>query len=912
MKERYIKFIVALGIFVVVLGVYLYTSAPTASFWDCGELIACSYILGIPHPPGTPLFVLIGRIFTLFPIAKEIAARTNFLTALFGALSAAFVYLIVFKLISLQKSTESLRQRFPFLPHIAGIAGALAIAFAYSFWGNSVETEVYGPCVFVALLVIYLAMFWRDRVEKGIGDNRTVLFAIFLLFLAAGIHFTPMMVLFPLLVFAFLVDRKAILQLHIFELIILYLLIVIVAGYDVIGYFVLFLASPSVAVMQILHTHAFLFVIFVLIYAGYLYYLHTKKKLDPSYVTWGLIFIFLAGTIQLYLLVRSRLNPAIDEVNPANWKDFVSVLMREQYDPMKLFPRKTQFLTENDYRNYPNSTPVLGLVAGYFEQLKFYLRYFLWQWGGSNNLDFFPTSQTFFLRLRPQGLIGLIPVALGIYGIIDHFKRDRKTWWLIFLCFFIASIGLLTYLNPKVSPSDPRPAMQYREVRERDYFYSFSFVFFAIFIGLGVNAFLEWVIPRLKFKKLQIQGVAVLSVLLMFVPIFLNYDEVTRRGDWIPAEYGYNMLVSCGEDKAIVFTNGDNDTFPLWFVQNVPTRPANFDPKFGKNVAVANLSLLNTNWYVTQLKEWGAPISFDITKRVDGKPTINELPQGFMGKNRRSFLLKDIMIRDIIATNAGIKLKWPDDYASTAEEFMTKVMDNYQEGMMPIFFATTVDRGENLRDVEPYLRLEGLVNRVTNIKSSGQIDLARTRYLFSIYNTRSMFDPKVKKDDNTKGLFLNYIASYAAVSQEYYKMGQIDSAISVMKQTLQFDVDPQRKIPIYYNLSMYALLKQDYTNALAYLDEVEKMGVQELDLTLRRGWIYQSQGNYQAAEQAYQTARLQTPNRPEPVQSLVSLYTENLADTNKAKSVLQEWLRRNPNDNTAKQMLQSLTPQPKK
>jgi len=898
MKEKYVKLIIMAGIFAVVLGIYLYTSAPTASFWDCGELIACSYIVGIPHPPGTPLFVLLGRIFTLLPIAKEVAARTNFLTAFFGAISASLVYLVIFKLISLQKSTESLRKRFPFLPHIAGIAGAFAIAFAFSYWDNCVETEVYGPCVVATLLSIYLAMSWRDKVEKGVGDNRIVLFAIFLLFLAAGIHFTPMMVLFPLLVFAFMVDRKSILQLHIFELIILYLLIVIVAGFDLVGYLVLFLASPSVAIIQILHTHAFLFVIFVLIYVGYLYYLHTKKKLDARYVFWGLILILLAGTVQLYLVVRSRLNPAIDEVNPANWKDFVSVLMREQYDPMKLFPRKTQFLTENDYHNYPNSFPAFSLIVGYFEQLKFYLRYFLWQWAGSNNFDI-------FLKIRWQAIIGIIPVILGFWGIVDHFKRDRKTWWLFFLCFFVASIGLLTYLNPKYSPSDPRSQLQYREVRERDYFYAFSYVFFAIFIGLGVNAFIEWIIPRLKFKRLYVSGIAAACVVLMLLPILFNYGEVTRRGDWIPAEYGYNMIISCGEGKSILFTNGDNDTFPLWFVQNVPNRPANYDKKFGKNVAVANLSLLNTNWYVKQLKEWGAPISFSENE-------IDNLPQGFMGKNRRSFLLKDVMIRDIIATNAGIKLKWPEDYASTTEEFTAKVMDNYKEGVMPIFFATTVDRGENLTDVEPYLRLEGLVNRVTGVKNAGQVDLPRSKYLFSIYKTKSMMDRNVKKDENTKGLFLNYIASYAEISQEYYRLGQIDSAISVLKQTLNYDVDQQRKIPIYYNLSMYALLKQDFTDALGYLDAVEKMGIKDPDLYIRRGWIYQSQGDYNSAEQAFMTARTTSPNKPDAIQSLVTLYTDHMHDTAKAKAVLQDWLRRNPNDATAKQMLQSLEPQPKK
>jgi tetratricopeptide (TPR) repeat protein len=134
----------------------------------------------------------------------------------------------------------------------------------------------------------------------------------------------------------------------------------------------------------------------------------------------------------------------------------------------------------------------------------------------------------------------------------------------------------------------------------------------------------------------------------------------------------------------------------------------------------------------------------------------------------------------------------------------------------------------------------------------------------------------------------------------------MDKATSILKQTLQFDVDPQRKVPIYYNLSVYSLLKQDYPMSLAYLDSVEKLGYKDADLMIRRGWVYQSQGNYPAAEQSYQNARMAEPNRPEPIQSLVSLYTEYMKDTAKAKAVLQQWLQRNPNDGSAKQMLQSL------
>ncbi|MCX7756869.1 MAG: DUF2723 domain-containing protein [candidate division WOR-3 bacterium] len=893
MNRRYIKLIISVGILAVVLGVYLYSIAPTASFWDCGELIACSYVLGIPHPPGTPLFVLIGRIFSLIPLAREVAFRINFLTALFGAISCVLIYLLVLKLISIAKKDQAFIERYPYVPHIAGVAAAFALAFAYSFWDNSVETEVYTPCVVAALIVLYLALIWREKVEAGVGDNRIVLFAIYLLFLSAGIHFTPLMILFPLLVYAFLIDRDAILKLHLVELLVLFLIIVAIAGLDLVDYFVLFLASPPVAIIQILYSKFILFILLIGVFASYLYYLYSKGKLDTQYVFWGLVFIMLAGTVQFYLLVRSRLEPPINEVDPQRWADFVSVLKREQYDPMKLFPRKTQFLTEADYRNYPNSYPAFNVFVAYFEQLKFYLRYFLWQWGGERYFDI-------FLGIRWPAIFGIIPVILGGYGIVEHYKKDRKSWWLIFLCFLVASVGLVTYLNLKYSPSDPRPHLKFREVRERDYFFAFSYVFYTIFIGLGTFAFLKWLFTNFRLNQIGRLAFCGLSIILMFLPIAFNYSSVSRRGNWIPAEYGYNMLVSCEGEKAIIFTNGDNDTFPLWFVQFVPNRPAGYDPNFGKNIAVANLSLLNTNWFIKQLKKWGAPISFSLEE-------IDRLPQGLIGAGRRTFLLKDIMIRDILATNSGIKLKWPEDYVSPASDFMAKVMDNYKEGVMPVYFATTVDRAENLKDVEPYLRLEGLVNRVTNVKSLGQVNVARTQELFDKYKMESMMDPKVIKDDNTRGLFLNYIASFAALAQEYQKMGRMDLAIKTLERTLGFDIDPDKKAPIYYNLSVFAMLNQDYKLAHAYLDSIERMGIKDdPELLIRRGWIYQSQNDFKSAEDAYLKARQIAPNQAEPVQSLVSLYTEYLHDTTKAIRTLQEWLRINPRDNNARKMLEDL------
>jgi tetratricopeptide (TPR) repeat protein len=567
------------------------------------------------------------------------------------------------------------------------------------------------------------------------------------------------------------------------------------------------------------------------------------------------------------------------------------VLKREQYDPMKLFPRKTQFLTEDDWRM--NQNPQFSLFVAYFEQVKFYVRYFFWQWGNARFFDI-------FLHVGWQALLGLIPPFLGLWGMWHQFKREKRSFVLIFVAFLVASVGLITYLNLKYSPSDPRPMLKFREVRERDYFYAFSFVFYTIFVGVGAYAFLRWFADWVKSRKLPVYAMSGALLLFGFVPMLWNYPEVTRRGDWIPAEYGYNMLVSCPGEHAVVFTNGDNDTFPLWFMQTVPSRIAKYDPTFGKNVAVANLSLLNTNWYCKQLKRWGAPISFTESQ-------IDKLPQGFVGKNNRTFLLKDIMMRDIIATSAGIKLNWPTDYACTPEEFRAKVFTASYNPRTPVYYATTVSR-DNLEDVEPNLRLEGLVNRVVPEQGLNQVDMEKTRrLLYDVYVMKSMLDPRVQKDENTRGLLINYAASYLALAGEYQKADRNREAQDVLEKALSFDLDKDRKIPLLYHASVFAMLNGEYDKALGYLDSIEARGFKDPELSLRRGYAYQGKGDFAQAEVAYREAIAEDPSQPDPLQALYRLYLEDMHDTVKARLLLQQWLQRTPSDTTATKMLKEIS-----
>jgi tetratricopeptide (TPR) repeat protein len=238
---------------------------------------------------------------------------------------------------------------------------------------------------------------------------------------------------------------------------------------------------------------------------------------------------------------------------------------------------------------------------------------------------------------------------------------------------------------------------------------------------------------------------------------------------------------------------------------------------------------------------------------------------------------------------------------------MAKVFGNGYNPRTPVYFATTVSR-DNLEDVEPYLRLEGLVNRVVAEKGTNQIDVERTRHLlFDVYVMKSMLDPKVAKDENTRGLLINYAASYLALAGEYQKMNRNADAELVLNSALRFNLDKDRKVPLLYHASVFAMLNAHYDEALALLDSIQAYGFSDPELMLRRGYAYQGKGELAKAEESYRAAATADPTRPEAVQALHRLYLDEMHDTARARGILEDWLRRSPGDSMATQMLHELS-----
>jgi hypothetical protein len=856
------------------------------------------------------------------------------------------------------------------------------------------------------MAVTLLAVLWYIKEGRHVGDNRMVIACFYILVLSTGIHFTPMITFFALIPFFLVVDRRAVVDLRLIELFGLFVIVLTMsvvhgiaakilwgAALTALFYFgmkilegatkdrqvayasllfvgmfllayiagmsteartegsrnlvmdniVLFLASPIAGILDRMFANPALFALLVLGYAGYLYYLHTQKRLNTTYALVGLSLFLLAGTVQFYLLVRAHQVPHINEVDPSHWNAFVASLRREQYNAMRLFPRQTQYLLESDYQNYRNAEPNYGLLAGYFEQIKYYFRYFFWQWAGRHNFDLYVTSKTVFLqplKLFPA-LIGLIVPFLGFWGMVDHWKRERKTAVLVGVAFLVASWGLFTYLNNKFSPSDPRMAAvqetyrqgMYVEVRERDYFYAFSFIFFTIFVGLGLNAFFRWLRTEVKSwfagregggSKATVYAAGVVALIVPFLTLSFNYPRENRRFNWIPAEYGYNVLASC-ENGSVIFTNGDNDTFPLWFVQEVPsdvTRTAaaqeratpgypkvlhpktiepieygyraQVGPKWG--VAVANLSLLNTDWYCKQLKAWGAPVSLT-------NEQIEQLASGGLvnREQTRHFILSQIMIRDIVATNTGIKLRWPDEYTITPEEFRRRVFADYKP-QMPIYFATTVSP-ENTKDVSGHLVQKGLAQLIVpeEVPVGQEFDGPATiDIVFNKLKFKSSLDPRVVKDENTRGLLINYARTFLDVAQ--YCDRERDTAHGVQSAiwALQLGLDDDKRAQLMFLMSRLLANFGKVDLAQTYLDSANAMVKQDPTIRVQTAWsqaaILRAQGNFAASESIYQNIVRMSP---ELYWDLIELY-RGTGEFAKAKTTLETWYKSVPQnwDNT--------------
>jgi hypothetical protein len=690
--------ITAWSIFALAFATYLITMERTASFWDCGEFIAAAFKLQVPHPPGAPFFLLVGRLFSLlaFGDLTQVAYWVNMVSVL----SSAFTIFFLFKTISLltvkllgRKESELTVQDILLVMGSATI-GSLAYAWSDSFWFSAVEAEVYGMSSFFTAILIWAVFKW-ESMEDPATENRWLILAAYLVGISIGVHLLNLVTIPALaLIYYFKKYPKP----TFFGGTVAFLTGLIILGIINAG---IIPGLPELsAKFEIFFVNSLGLpynsgiICFIALFLGSLTWgIRYSHRMGKVLLNTGLLcfaFILTGYASYMLVLVRSEYNPPINENNPSDVLRFVYYLKREQYESRPLLygpsytsrpvsqKRGAPVYTKKDgkyvitdykpiYEYEPGANMLLprmysaqpghpelyqqmtGLAEGQQPTMRhnlsymfshqlghMYWRYFLWNFAGresdkegAGTLLPWQTAHSFPSSIagnRGHNNFFMLPFLLGVAGMIWLYRRSRRDTLVLGLLFALTGVALVVYLNSP--PSEPR---------ERDYIYVGSFYIFCIWIGFGVLAVARLLQKWVQNNDLRVSLATAMSLAVPVVMVTKGWDNHDRSNRYHSVDFARNLLNSCAPN-AILFTGGDNDTFPLWYVQEVEG--------FRKDVRVCVQTFLGADWYIQQLKRKintseALPLSLDSNAYASGKNDyvpFYEIPAVKNGINLKEYL----------------------------------------------------------------------------------------------------------------------------------------------------------------------------------------------------------------------------------------------------------------------------------
>ncbi len=783
------------AVFAIAAATYCSTVEPTVSFWDCGEFIAAAHKLLIGHPPGAPFFLLLAHIFTdtLASDASQVAFWMNILSALCSAFTVLFLFwsitLLARKLTPAEKNETGII--------LAGVVGTLAYAFSDSFWFSAVESEVYALSSLFTAFGVWVMLKW-ERIEDESRANRWLLLLAYSIGLSIGTHLLNLVTL-PALALIFYFKkynptfRGGVITLAISGVILVFVMNVMrtelpgLAGkLDIL--FVNSLGLPF-------NSGAITFTVLcvgVLVYG--LWYSVRKQKVILNTALLAFTFVLIGYSSYMMLGIRANFNPTFNLNNPKDIPGFMYYMNMEQYgagrplvygpnftsdvvevkrgtpiyvkgdqkyetysqryvpqyDPKgnTLFPR---LYSDDAARRHPqlyrqivglreNEKPTLAHQFSYFFQHQlgyFYGRYFLWNFVGRESDEIGAGWQATFhakdslppimSQNKAHNRLYALPFILGLIGLAFVWQRNRQVLLFTGLLFFMTGIALVLYLN--VPPVEPR---------ERDYIYVGSFYVFAIWIGLGVLALSQWLSVILKKEVLRPVLVGSLCMAVPALMLVQNWDDHNRSGRYMALDSAKNMLESCAPN-AILFTTGDNDTYPLLYAQEVEgIRP---------DVRVVISQFMGIDWYIDHLKQ--------------SLGRTGPMPISLDKKNYVSYVNNQILFYENQSVKDGINLR---EYLKLIKE------DNAA-------LKVTLDSGETVNTL-PTNRLYMTQNKAEILKS-GMVPAALTD-LVSDQFTVELPKKHLMKDDL---VFLDILAQNNWKRPIYFTTTQLPNQYNLMEST---------------------------------------------------------------------------------------------------------------------------------
>ncbi|HEX3008614.1 MAG TPA: DUF2723 domain-containing protein, partial [Bacteroidales bacterium] len=921
-------------VFAISAAVYILTIEPTASFWDCGEFIATSLKLQVGHPPGAPLFMILGRLFTMFAGGNtEIIPMTvNIMSALASAFTILFLFWTLTHLarkIVVKNNEITLGNTIAIIG--AATVGSLAYTFSDSFWFSAVEGEVYASSSLFTAVVFWAILKW-ENVANEKYSNRWLILIAYLMGLSIGVHLLNLLTI-PAIVLVYYfkkfnaTPKGTFLALIISALILGTIMYVIIPGVFVVAskFELLFVNSFGLGYNSGVIFYGALLLGLVI---WSLYYTYKHGKVVANTIILGVTVILIGYSSYGMIVIRSNANPPLNENDPSNLFSLLSYLNREQYGDRPLlsgpvynapiidseqgkpnyvrkdgkyvitsykpeyvydsrfvmpFPRmySRENLHVNAYKEWGNvkgkrvqiqnekDEPQTVIVPTFGENLTFffryqvgfmYWRYFMWNFSGRQN-DIqghgSPLKGNWITGIPfvDEALVGpqdkmpttmkdnwsrnryyMLPFILGMIGLFFQLNKHKKDFVLVMMLFIMTGLAIVVYLNQ--TPYQPR---------ERDYAYAGSFYAFAIWIGLGVLALIDMIPKALSYTTRA--GLA--SIVALFaVPVLMaseNWDDHDRSGRFTARDFAYNYLNSC-DKNAIIFTNGDNDTFPLWYLQEVEN--------VRTDVRVVNLSYLGADWYIEQMQRKAYesdPLPFSMTKDkyVTGNRDIvyvvDRVGDYLPLKDAMDFVGSDLdetktlpNTRERVDYIPARKLIIPVDSALVLKNgTVTKKQANkiekdirfelnknalYKNDMMvldllannnwkrPVYFAITVS-DENYMNLQDYFRLDGLAYRIVPIKTKrtdsqpGGVDTdILYNNLINKFKWGGVPDPKVYLDENNLRMLSNFRNNFSRLAEELINEGKKDSAIKVLDKCME--IMPQNRVP--FNYFIVPIIEQYY------------------------------------------------------------------------------------------------------
>ena len=742
--------------FAVAFLTYALTVEPTVGFWDTGEYILTSSKLEVGHPPGAPLFQMLGAFFSIFASQPS---QIGYVLNMMSAAASAFTILFMFwSIVLLLQKIIGQAKEFNTNKDIgilgAAFVGSLSFAFTDSFWFNAVETEVYAMATLIMAVMFYLGLRWEKEMHSPKG-NRWLILISFIVGLSFGVHFMGLLTIPAIGLLYFFKNYKTITPKNF-----------IVANVTVVAIllFVFKLLAPNIlryfSVLEIffvnnigLPFNSGSIIAFIILTLSIYFGLNYSKRKGYIVFNTGLLcvtFIIIGFTTWLMLPIRENANVPVNENNPSNARELLAYYNLEQYPKTHLFygPQFTdqyagldenqpytddkpkyekdeksgRYVIVNDYENaiqnynsdhgsllprmwsgehaenymiysgplefsikseYKMQNEFRSLVAnfrlsvakgeidyeGYHDFLRtygryldiekpslidniyylldyqigyMYWRYFMWNFSGRqddiqgkmdmhgnwisgiNFIDEYLLGITQdnlpsdVLNNKARNTYYLLPLLLGLIGLFFVFSKDKKVFWTMLVFFLFTGIAIQVYTN--VRPFEPR---------ERDYSLVGSFYVFALWIGIGVFALFDKVQIHIKSKLLA----PVISLFcLVAVPGILlsqNWDDHDRSNRKTAHAMAVNYLESCAPN-AIIFTIGDNDTFPLWYAQEIEG--------IRTDVRVVCTSLLSADWYIDQMKR----------KAYNSEPVPSKLTHDKYKWGTRDYIIKEVVTKDTL------------------------------------------------------------------------------------------------------------------------------------------------------------------------------------------------------------------------------------------------------------------------